>query len=83
MLVESRNTDYVEEPSFVENQDSEEEENSMTNEVSVDNLISDLVRVSNTRNEFTTSSSSGSATKCKLSNDSSHALTKQILDEKH
>ena len=58
----------------------------MTNEVSVDNLISDLVSVNDAQMQetsFTTTISSGSATKRKLSNDSSHALTKQILDEKH
>ena len=46
------NTVYVEEPAFDDNQDSDEVGNSMTNELSIYNLISDLVSINDARHEL-------------------------------
>ena len=71
-------TDFVEEPPMNDEKtdDGEGEGNSMTNETNLDNLIIEM---------FTSSSASvGSwASKRKLSNNSSHSITKKVWDEKH
>ena len=80
------NTDFVEEPPMNDDEtdDGEEEGNSMTNETNLDNIITEMSNENNIRDlSFTSSSASvGSSTKRKLSNDSSHSLTKKVLDEK-
>ena len=81
-------TDFVEEPPMNDDKadDGEGEDNSMTNETNLDNLIIEMSNEHNVSNiRFTSSSASvGSwASKRKLSNNNSHSITKKVLDEKH